>query len=95
MAQPDRTPSAASSYMLFDSKSANALGSYGDVIDARVALRECVDADPSAADDLVLIGYDDAGTPVGDAVTFADLPPSSVTVEDSPWLVQYRSVNGG
>jgi hypothetical protein len=79
------TSSAASSYMLFD-ETGNALGSYGDIVEARVALRQIVEEYPDDADKLVLIGYDEAGMPTGEAETFADLPPYTVTVEESPWL---------
>jgi hypothetical protein len=65
--------------MIFDS-AGNAINSFDDEVAARAALRAIAEREPTAADDVLLISYDDDGNPVGEAVTAEDLPPSSMSL---------------
>ena len=61
----------------------NVLRWYDDEAAAREALDRMVEADPGAAEDLVIIQFDENDEPVGDAI----LPPrTKVTISESPWL---------
>jgi hypothetical protein len=54
-------------YVILDD-TANLVDSFSDSDEARTALEAIVRQDPDHADDYVLVTYDDAGKPVGDAV---------------------------
>jgi hypothetical protein len=59
-------------YVILDS-TANLVDSFDREDEARTALEAIVRQDPDAADDYAIVTYDDAGHPVGEAVTGADL----------------------
>jgi hypothetical protein len=70
-------------WMLLD-QDGNAIATYDDEVEAHVAMRAIVDGEPGAAGSILLIGYDDRGNPVGEAVTYDELPASTVTVTEVP-----------
>jgi hypothetical protein len=59
-------------YVILDS-TANLVDSFDREDEARTALEAIVRQDPDAADHYAIVTYDDAGHPVGEAVTGADL----------------------
>jgi hypothetical protein len=61
-------------YVLLSS-TGNMIDSYEQEPAAQAALRRIVDAEPEAAEDIVLMTYGDDGQPVGDPV-FAKAPSS-------------------
>ena len=66
-------------WMLLD-EAGNAIAAYDDDVAAHVALRSLADAEPDAADHVLLVQYDDEGNVIGDAVVIGDLPPQTVSV---------------
>jgi hypothetical protein len=68
-------------YMILDS-TGNALASFQDEWTARATMHAMVKVEPEAADHIVLLGYDDSGMPVGEALSIGDVPPP-VSVESS------------
>lgn len=50
--------------MIFDAVTANAVGWYEDDNEARIRFEQLVADDPAAADELVLVYYDEEGMPV-------------------------------
>jgi hypothetical protein len=68
-------------YMILDS-AGNALASFEDELTARATLHAIAAVDPDAAEHVALLAYDDAGMPVGDALTVVDCDPP-VSVEPS------------
>jgi hypothetical protein len=73
--------------MILD-RSGNAINAYDDVVGAHAAMRVLVADDPSVADDLLLVAYDEAGQPLGTATVFADLPGMTTSVTQSRWMSQ-------
>ena len=69
-------------YMIIDS-TGNALGAYEDEIEAHAALRQIAETEPAAAD-VALLSYVN-GVAVGEAMTPANLPVASYSVEPSGW----------
>jgi hypothetical protein len=69
-------------YMIFDS-TGNAVAAFDGEVEAHAALRSIVDGEPEVADDLLLMMYDDAGSQIGDAVMYSDLPTSTVSFENT------------
>jgi hypothetical protein len=70
-------------WMLLDD-AGNAFGTYDDEISAFVALRSLVvDEGSEVADHVLLLAYDEAGQPVGEALTFGDLPMASFSLADT------------
>jgi len=61
-------------YLILDSMG-NAVDAFRTRVAAQATLRAIVEEEPEAADALVLLAYDDQGQPVGEAVTYDDLPP--------------------
>lgn len=59
-------------YVILDS-TANLVDSFDREDEARAALEAIVRQDPDAADDYAMLTYDDAGHPIGEALTGADL----------------------
>jgi len=83
-------------WMMLD-ETGNAIGAYDDDVSAHVALRSLAEAEPDAADRVLLVQYDDAGHPVGDAVTIEDLPVATfnvVTASDILAVFLIRSTTG-
>lgn len=67
-------------WMLLD-EAGNAFGTYDNEVAAFVAFRSLVvDEGPEVADHVLLLAYDEAGQPVGDALTFGDLPDASFCI---------------
>jgi hypothetical protein len=64
-------------YMILDS-TGSAVASFDDETAARATMRAIVQYEPEAAEHVVMIAYDDDGTPVNDAVTYDDLPPAVI-----------------
>ena len=71
-------------FMILDS-SGSAVASFADDLAARAAIHAIVAVEPTAADHVVLLAYDDDGMPVGDALAVWDVP-SAVTVEASEFV---------
>jgi hypothetical protein len=71
-------------YMILDS-AGNALASFDDELEARATLHSIVAVDPDAADEVVLLAYNDEGIPVGEALAAFDCPPP-VVVEPSLFI---------
>lgn len=68
-------------WMLLD-ETGNAIAAYNDDVSAHAAMRSLAEAEPEAADLIVLVRYDDEGHPIGEAVTVEDLPLSTVNMID-------------
>lgn len=64
-------------FMIFDS-TGNAIDAFDDGDQARIALREMIIADPSAATELALFAFDESGSVVGEAEIAADVVPELV-----------------
>lgn len=71
-------------YMIFDTEG-NAIDAFRTRGAANAALRGMVRMDPEAADELVLIEYDDAGRPTGETLRASELTPS-VAMQPTPWV---------
>lgn len=71
-------------FVLLDS-TGNLLASYRDEDEARSALAQLVDDDPSAADEVALMTYDDAGEVAADAFFVPTVAPI-VGVSPSDWV---------
>lgn len=72
-------------YVILDS-AGNALASYDDQLDAYASLHAMVAVEPEASEHLAVLGYDDRGMPVGEAVMAIDVPPA-VSWPTSSFLV--------
>jgi hypothetical protein len=77
-------------YLILDS-TGSAVNEYADEVAAHVGLRNLVAEEPEAADHLALLAYGDDGQPVGGAVTFDDLPPSTTRVNQTAWVLVAHS----
>lgn len=76
-------------YMILDS-AGNALASFEDEATARATLHAMVMVEPDAADETVLLAYDDGGMPVGEALFAWDVSPA-VTVQPSDFVLPRMS----
>lgn len=75
-------------YVLMDS-TGNLIESFRDEDAARAALEEIVENEPEAAEDVVLLAYEDDGTPGGDPVFGTHTPASpSRTRPSAPHLIR-------
>lgn len=72
-------------YMILDS-TGSAINAFDDAVTARAALRAIVAEDPEAAAYVLLLAYDDGGSVVGPAVTFADLPAHTAEIAPTPFM---------
>lgn len=64
-------------WMLLD-EAGNAVGTYDDQVAAFVAFRSLAEHEGrEAAEQVLLLAYDDVGHPLGDALTYDELPQSS------------------
>jgi hypothetical protein len=61
-------------FMIFD-RSGSAVASFSDELLARATAHAIVAVEPEAADDLVLLAYDDDGMPAGEPVSYWEIPP--------------------
>lgn len=59
-------------YLMTDSEG-NVLDTFTNEVAARSALRAVVSNAPSAIDEVLLVPYNDDGTPAGDAMMFRDI----------------------
>jgi hypothetical protein len=73
-------------YMLLDSVG-NAINAFGDELEARAALRAIAEAQPDAADHVLLLAYDEDGHPIGEALTVHELPEMTTDVAPSAWTL--------
>jgi hypothetical protein len=65
----------------------NAVAAYDDEGTARANLHAIVEVEPEAADEIVLVQYDDDGMPVGEPVTAYDAP-LPVTVRAPEYVLE-------
>jgi hypothetical protein len=72
-------------YMILDS-AGNAVDTFDDLRAALDALERLVEAEPEAAEHVVLLSYDAEGNPVGEALTVEDARNGRVIFADSPWV---------
>jgi hypothetical protein len=72
-------------YMILDS-AGNAVDTFDDLRAALDALEQLVEAEPEAAEHLVLLSYDAEGNPVGEALTVENARNGRVILADSPWV---------
>jgi hypothetical protein len=75
--KPERILGRTMTFSIFDS--GNLVASYDDERVAMDALSQVVHDDPESADDVVLVRFDDAGEPVGDAVPGSSVRSPQVT----------------
>jgi hypothetical protein len=61
-------------YVILDS-AGNALASFSDELTARATIHAMVRVEPDAAEHIALLGYDDEGMPVGEALGVMDVEP--------------------
>lgn len=66
-------------YLMTDSEG-NVLDTFVDDVTARSALRTVVNNSPGAIDDVLLVPYNDDGSPAGEAVMFRDITADVVSL---------------